>query len=332
MYHGDIRLGDTIDMKFTTVNTSGVPTTLGSSPVISAYPANSTTELTAGITLSVDFDSRTGLNNVRVVATSNNGYVTATNYTLVITTGTVGTSVVGYCVGSFSIENRSALMPVTVGRTLVVDAAGLADANMVKMGATGAGTAQTARDIGTSVLLSSGTGTGQLKLASGYVAMTWADVAAPTTTVDLSGTTIATTQKVDVNTIKTNPVVNGGTITFPTNKTLADTTSAVGSVTGAVGSISNGGIVAATFAAGALDAAALATDAAQEIADALLARNVSGGSSTGRTVKQALHLLRNKVSIAAGTMTVTDTDDTTSSWTAAVTTAAGNPIDSVDPA
>ena len=31
-------------------------------------------------------------------------------------------------------------------------------------------------------------------------------------------------QKVDVDTIKTNPVVNGGTITFPTNATLASTT------------------------------------------------------------------------------------------------------------
>lgn len=67
------------------------------------------------------------------------------------------------------------------------------------------------------------------------------------------------------------------------------------------------------------------------VADALLARNVSGGSSTGRTVKQALHILRNKTSIAAGTLTVTDTDDTTSSWTAAVTTTAGNPISAIDP-
>lgn len=50
-------------------------------------------------------------------------------------------------------------------------------------------TAQTARDIGASVLLSSGTGTGQVKIASGYLAMTWADIAAPTTTVNLSGTT-----------------------------------------------------------------------------------------------------------------------------------------------
>ena len=61
------------------------------------------------------------------------------------------------------------LQPATAGRTLVVDAAGLADANMVKMGPTGSGTAQTARDIGTSVLLSSGTGTGQLDFTSGVV-------------------------------------------------------------------------------------------------------------------------------------------------------------------
>lgn len=61
------------------------------------------------------------------------------------------------------------LAPATAGRTLVVDAAGLADANVVKIGPTGSGTAQTARDIGTSVLLSSGTGTGQLDFTSGIV-------------------------------------------------------------------------------------------------------------------------------------------------------------------
>lgn len=40
------------------------------------------------------------------------------------------------------------LVPTTAGRTLVVDASGLADANMVKMGPTGAGTVQTAKDLG----------------------------------------------------------------------------------------------------------------------------------------------------------------------------------------
>lgn len=60
--------------------------------------------------------------------------------------------------------------------------------------------------------------------AGGEAGVDWANVGSPTTTVDLSGTTIKTTQKVDVDTIKTNPVVNGGTITFPTTATLASTT------------------------------------------------------------------------------------------------------------
>lgn len=153
-YHGDIALGNTIDFNFTTRQISGAPTTLAGVPVLSAYVGNSTTELTAGITLTVDFDARTGMNHVRVVATSGNGYATATDVDIVITTGTVNSvSVVGEVVGSFSIENRSALRPATASRTLVVDAAGLADANMVKCGPTGSGTAQTARDLGASVLV-----------------------------------------------------------------------------------------------------------------------------------------------------------------------------------
>lgn len=60
--------------------------------------------------------------------------------------------------------------------------------------------------------------------ATGEAGVDWANVGGPTTTVDLSNTTIKTTQKVDVDTIKTNPVVNGGTITFPTTATLASTT------------------------------------------------------------------------------------------------------------
>lgn len=61
------------------------------------------------------------------------------------------------------------LAPATLNRTLVVDAAGLADANCVKLGPTGSGTAQTARDVGASVLLSTGTGAGQLDFTSGVV-------------------------------------------------------------------------------------------------------------------------------------------------------------------
>lgn len=196
-YLGDIRLGDTIDFHFTTRQISGAPSTLSSSPVVSAYPSNSTTQLTAGITLDVDFDSVTGLNHVRVVASNGNGYATATDYSLVITTGTVNSvSVVGEVIGNFSIEHRSALMPTTAARTLDVS-------------------------------------------AGGESGVDWANVGSPTTSLALTGTTIAVTQKVDVDTIKTNPVVNGGTATFPTNATLASTTNITGGTITTVTNLTN---------------------------------------------------------------------------------------------
>ena len=79
-YLGDFALESTFDTKFcTTAAATGAPTTLSGTPVISAYVGNSATQLTAGITLSVDFDSVTGLNNIRVVATAANGYAAGSN-------------------------------------------------------------------------------------------------------------------------------------------------------------------------------------------------------------------------------------------------------------
>lgn len=157
-YHGDIDLGDTVDCKFTTTDSAGAPVTIAGTPSLAAYIGNSTTEITAGLTLSLDFDGRTGMHNIRMVATSGNGYTTGTDVQIAIvgTTPTAGgTSVLGYVPCTFSIDKRSALRPATAARTLVVDAAGLADANVVKLGPTGSGTTQTARDIGASVIAAS---------------------------------------------------------------------------------------------------------------------------------------------------------------------------------
>src|SRR3990167_3278321 len=113
----DITLEDTIDIKFTTRSfTTGAPTTLAGTPAISAYPGNSVTQLTAGITLTVDFDGVTGLHNVRVVATAANGYAAATDYALVITTGTVGgVSVVGEVIGEFTTSRSAAAVDLANG-------------------------------------------------------------------------------------------------------------------------------------------------------------------------------------------------------------------------
>lgn len=88
------------------------------------------------------------------------------------------------------------------------------------------------------------------------------------------------------------------------------------------------------MAANVVSSSALATSAVQEIADGLLDRDMSTGTDSGsptvRTVRQALRAIRNKSSVAAGTLTVTKEDDTTASWTAAVT---GTPtVTAIDPA
>jgi len=98
----------TLNTKFTTVAGTGASTVLAGTPVISVYKANGTTQSTAGITLSVDFDSVVGLNNVLIDLSADAFYATGNDYQIVITTGTVDSvSVVGYVIGEFSIENRT---------------------------------------------------------------------------------------------------------------------------------------------------------------------------------------------------------------------------------
>jgi hypothetical protein len=262
-YLGDFRLGDTFDTKFTTVATTGAPTTLAGTPVISAYVGNSVTESTTGITLSVDFDGRTGMHNVRVVATSGNGYATASDYQLVITTGTVGgTSVVGYVIGEFSIEHRSALMPTTAARTLDISAGGEAGLDWANIGskttvndlssttistsqavasvsgAVGSVTGLTASNLDTTVssrLAPTTAGRTLDVTATGAAGIDWGNLENPTTVVGLSSTTISTSQAIAsvsgaVGSVTSN--VGGNVV-----GSVGSVVGAVGSVTGAVGSV-----------------------------------------------------------------------------------------------
>ena len=113
----DYQLGDTLYFNFTTrAFATGIPTVLAGTPVISIYEDNSTTQITAGITLIVSLDSVVGLNNVAVVATGGNGFETGKFYSAVITTGTVGgVSVVGEVVKEFSLEASAAALDLANG-------------------------------------------------------------------------------------------------------------------------------------------------------------------------------------------------------------------------
>jgi hypothetical protein len=98
--------------------------------------------------------------------------------------------------------------------------------------------------------------------ATGEAGIDWSNIGSPTTTVALTGTTVADTQKVDVNTIKTNPVVNAGTITFPANATIASTTNITAGTITTVTNLTNAptnGDLTATMKASVTTAATAAT-------------------------------------------------------------------------
>lgn len=159
-YLGDFAAGDILDFKFTTFRPStGAAYTLAGTPAVSVYKSNSTTQSTTGVTLTVDFDSVTGLHHVRV-DTSADGtfYADGSQFEVVITAGTVDSvSVVGACVGRFTLRAQAALYPTTPGRKLDVSSGGEAGVD-------------------------------------------WANVGSPTTTVNLSATTVKTATDVETDT------------------------------------------------------------------------------------------------------------------------------------
>jgi hypothetical protein len=135
----------------------------------------------------------------------------------------------------------------------------------------------------------------------------------------------ASLQKVDIDTIKTQTVTLSGGVTFPA-ATLASTTNiTAGTITTATNLTTNNDKTGYTLTTAGYEAAA----------DALLGRNIAGGSNTGRTTSQAFYVLRNKVDAQStpGTLLVYGTDDTTLAWSSSLTSdPTASPITASDPA
>jgi len=146
----------------------------------------------AGITVSIDFDGITGSHMIKIDTNDDTVagfWVTGKDYFVRIEGTTIDGATINSVVGQFSIENRfnevdvtkwlgQACAAVTINGVPEVDithllgtawlspaVAGTPDVNAKKLG----GTAQTGRDVGTSVLLSAGSGAGQLDFTSGVV-------------------------------------------------------------------------------------------------------------------------------------------------------------------
>ncbi len=131
--------------------------------------------------------------------------------------------------------------------------------------------------------------------AGGEAGVDWANVGSPTTAVDLSGTNIKTNQKVDVETIKTGAVVNGGTVTFPTNSTLASTTN-ITAGTVAVATALGSAYDAAKTAAQAGDAMALTAGERTTLTAAIWAYVVTGTTTAVQAMRGFIAAMLGKAS------------------------------------
>lgn len=142
--------------------------------------------------------------------------------------------------------------------------------------------------------------------------------------VTLSGTTYAQTFE----------IINGYTITF--EPTGTPWTCRIVGGNHNIGDVKNVNHVSLIIgnSAGLIEVATGAGPTAEEVADAILNRDMAAVADTNpRSLLNAVRFLRNKWSIAGTTLTVTKEDDATPAWTAQVTSTPGaEPISGSDPA
>jgi len=217
---GDFDSSAVIYFKFTTFRPStGAPFTLAGTPALSVYKDNSTTQTTTGVTLTVDFDSVTGLNHV-AVDTSADGtfYAAGSFFDVVITTGTVDSvSAVGVVVGRFTLRKTACLKPTASGRTLDVSSGGEAGIDLANVGSPTTTLNLSGTTISTSQVVASVTGavgsvTGAVGSVTGAVGSVTGNVGG-----NVVGSVASVTARVTANTdqLAGQTVTAANAVTFP---------------------------------------------------------------------------------------------------------------------
>lgn len=335
-YIGDFSKNDTITFMFTTYRPStGAPFLLAGTPVVSVYKDNNLTQDTAGVTLTTNYDGVTGLNFVSI-ATTGAFYVDGSSYECVITTGTVDSvSVVGSCVGRFTMRDQAYLYPTTAGRTLDASATGqvIVATNNDKTGysLSGTQTFNVTGNITGNVTGSVGSiATGGITAASiatdAFTAAEFATSAIDKIADGLLNRSLSAAGA--VNNIAITSISSPGTFNAANTLVVDDRVAFVGTAP-------------ANFALGvAYWVRSTVTSTTFELALTQGGLGISTSSTgaftatkiTGRDVLSAMRAIRNKSVIASGTLTVYQEDDTAAAWTATVgSDPSANPIISIDP-
>lgn len=156
---------------------TGAPYTLAGSPSMYARVDGNATEITAGFTLTVDFDSKTGQNKWELDLSASASYTAGSLVEIFIGAGTVdGVSAADTKVYEFEIGNTGSQQQANTRVMLAIPAVapaangglGTVDANNAIKVQSGTGANQISLSSG-AVIIQSGTGTGQLSITGGVV-------------------------------------------------------------------------------------------------------------------------------------------------------------------
>lgn len=136
IYYGDFNTTQTVKMMLNTFDSTGASCTVTdlANTDIHIHKNGGTTQRasSSGVTVAIDFDGITG-NHLISIDLSDNAdagfYSAGAEFTVRAEGITVDGNTINAWIGGFSIENRSALMPITSGRRLEVSAAGTATAD-----------------------------------------------------------------------------------------------------------------------------------------------------------------------------------------------------------
>ena len=112
MHLGDFNFGDTVHHKFTTVNSSGVPTGF-SSGGLTVYGASATDPSATGITLTSTFNAVTGLSHVKIAMSTTGFYSSAGEFQVVVSSGAASEDLTGYVICEFSVGRKTAVLVST---------------------------------------------------------------------------------------------------------------------------------------------------------------------------------------------------------------------------
>lgn len=372
---GSFTAGSTVYGYFTTHATSGAPVAPLSAfenADLRIYKNGSATERSSssGITMTSPFDSTTGLHAYAIDLSDNTDagfYAAGSEYAIVLNpdSETVDGVTVLKVLAYFAIERVPKVNVTQFGGSAGTFASGRPEVNTTHL----AGTSQTARDIGASVLLSSGTGTGQISLSSGTVTIG--------TNNDKTGYSLSQAFPANFAALGINAsghvsrVTLTDTVTALTNapSDSSGVTTLLSRVTGAVllaanvpanfnllaidgsgqvtiGGLGAGSITSSTFAPGTtiprctlVDTCTTNSDyttppTALENADALLKRDWTAvsGSPADRSVWQALRSIRNRWYFDGDIRRITEEDDTAVAWSETVETTVGAlPVTATNP-